>query len=411
VEGVPIVNKIHYRCLVTVTVILILYIAPVSGLEPVRTDKLDILAAEISPQPVRPGEELLIRVSVANYDDTTASNIDLKVEHQFPLILRFSEKEYGVKSISNNTFRIDRISSNGNVEINYNFLIDPKARTGTYHLTFSLSDDNNAVVTKTIAIKVEGTPAIALMNSSFSQSGISPGDTFFLYTTVASVGSGNAKNIHITLQIDDVPSLVAVNDNSAFIHTLDAGEEEQIDFELSLGKEAEITSYNIPIVISAVDDTESQNISSVETIGFDAKGKAKIDIANVKNNPTMPEKGNELTQIIRIENVGEGEARSVKVSLVGLDMSGTKEAFIGKLDADDDAPATFSFIPLKSGDQDYTALIEYEDDFGNHSLEQKLTMNVKGTSPYRVFLVIIILLVLGYAAYTFKDRLIKEKKE
>ena len=384
---------------------------PAFGLEQVRTDKLDILAAEVSPQPVRPGEELLVKVSVANYDDTTVSNIILDVENQFPLILRFSEKEYGVKSISNSSFRIDRISSNGNVEINYNFLIDPEARTGTYHVTFKLSDGNDVFVTRTISIEVEGTPEIALMNSSFSKTGISPGDDFILYTTVASVGSGNAKNIKISLQIDDVPGLVAINDNTAYIHTLDAGEEKEIAFELSLGKDAEITSYNIPISIRAVDDTESLNISSVETIGFDAKGKAKIDIANIKNDPVMPVKGTELTQIIRIENVGEGEARSVKVSLVGLDMSGTKEAFIGKLDANDDAPATFSFIPRKSGDQEYTALIEYEDDFGNYSIEQKLTMNATGTSPYRILLIIIVLLALGYMAYTFRDRLRIKKQE
>lgn len=354
---------------------------------------------------------MLVKVSVANYDDTTASNIILDVDNQFPLILRFSEKEYGVKSISNNSFRIDRISSNGNVEINYNFLIDPEARTGTYRVTFRLSDGNDVFVTRTISIEVEGKPAIALVNSSFSKTGISPGDDFILYTTVASVGSGNAKNIRINLLIDDVPDLVAVNDNSAFIHTLDAGEEKEIAFKLSLGKDAGITSYNIPISVTAVDDTESTNISSVETIGFDAKGKAKIDIANVKNNPTMPEKGEELTQIIRIENVGEGEARSVKVSIVDLDVSGAKEAFIGKLDANDDAPATFSFIPRKSGDQEYTALIEYEDDFGNHSVEQKLTMNVTGSSPYRTFLLIIVLLIAGYVAYTYKDRLGYKKQE
>ncbi len=384
---------------------------PVMAREQVRTDKLDILAAEVSPQPVRPGEELLVKVSVANYDDTTTTNIILDVENQFPLILRFSEKEYGVKSISNNSFRIDRISSNGNVEINYNFLIDPKARTGTYHVTFRLSDGNDIFVTRTISIKVEGTPAIALMNSSFSQSGISPGDSFFLNTTVASVGSGNAKNIRITLLLDDVPSLVAVKDNTAFIHTLDAGEEEQITFELSLGKDAEITSYNIPVSIIAVDDTENLDISSVETIGFDAKGRAKLDIANIKNDPTMPEKGKELTQMIRIENVGEGEARSVKVSILDLDVSGTKEAFIGKLDANDDAPATFSFIPRKSGDQEYTALIEYEDDFGKHSIEHKLTMGVKGSSPYQILLGIIVLSVVIFGAFSLKKRFKKETEE
>lgn len=381
------------------------------GLEPVRTDKLDIVAVDVSPQPVRPGEELLVKVSVANYDDTTARNVILEVENEFPLILKFSEKEYGVKSISNNTFRIDRISSNGNVQINYNFLIDPEALTGTYDITFKLSDSNGVIVTKTISIKVEGTPEIALMNSSFSSSGISPGDTFFLYTTVASVGSGNAKNIRISLQTDDVPYLVAVNGNTAFIHTLDAGEKKEVAFELSLGKNADITSYNIPIAITAVDDTEKLNISSVEKIGFEAKGRAKLDIANIKNDPTMPERGKDLTQTIRIENVGEGEARSVKVSLVGLDVFGTKEAFIGKLDANDDAPATFSFVPHKSGDQEYTALIEYEDDFGNYSIEHELTMSVKGSSPYQILLGLVVLLLIILGVFTLRKRYMKEKKK
>ncbi|MEZ5335680.1 MAG: hypothetical protein R2741_10780 [Methanolobus sp.] len=376
-----------------------------------RTNKLDILAAEVSPQPVRPGQELLVRVSVANYDDETANNVVLGVENQFPLILRFSEKEYGVKSISNSSFRIERISSNGNVEINYNFLIDPEARTGTYHVTFTLSDNDGVVVTKTLSVEIEGTPAIALMNSSFSREGISPGDTFFLNTTVASVGSGNAKDIRITLILDDIPALVAVQDNAEFIHTLDAGEEKQVSFKLSLSKDADITSYNIPISIEAVDDTESLDISSVETIGFEAKGRAKLDIANVKNDPVIPEKGNELTQIIRIENVGEGEARSVKVTLSGLKMSGTSEAFIGKLDANDDAPATFSFIPEKSGNQEYTALIEYEDDFGNHSIEQQLTMSVKGSSPFQILLVVIIIALIAFGAFTLKERLKKEDEK
>lgn len=388
-------------------------VMPASALEPVRTNKLDILAAEVSPQPVRPGQELLIRVSVANYDDDTANNVLLEVENPFPLILKYSEKEYGVKSISNSSFMIDRISSNGNVEINYKFLIDPEARTGTYQVTFMLSDNDDVVVTKTISVEVEGTPAIALMNSSFSQSGISPGDTFFLNTTVASVGSGNAKDIRVALMLDNIPSLVAVQDNAVFIHTLDAGEEKQVSFKLSLGKDADITSYNIPISIKAVDDTESINISSTELIGFEAKGKAKLDIANIKTDPAMPQRGQEVTQIIRIENAGEGEARSVKVSLEDIDISGTKEAFIGKLDSNDDAPATFTFIPWKSGDQEYTALIEYEDDFGNHSIEQKLSMNVEGTSPFRILLVLIILIVVAYGVFTYKDRLtdLMKKKE
>ena len=84
--------------------------------------------------------------------------------------------------------------------------------------------------------------------------------------------------------------------------------------------------------------------------------------------------------IVRLENVGEGEAHVVKAKLEGLEGSGNTNAFLGRLDKDDDAPAVFTFVPEKAGEQGVTLLVKYEDDFGEHQLSENLTLNVLGNN-------------------------------
>lgn len=84
--------------------------------------------------------------------------------------------------------------------------------------------------------------------------------------------------------------------------------------------------------------------------------------------------------ILRLENVGEGEARVVKAKLEGLEGSGNTNTFLGHLDKDDDAPAVFTFVPEKAGEQRVTLLVEYEDDLGEHQLNENLTLNVLGNN-------------------------------
>jgi len=108
--------------------------------------------------------------------------------------------------------------------------------------------------------------------------------------------------------------------------------------------------------------------------------------------------------ILRLENVGEGEARFVKARLEGLKGSGSTDAFLGRLEKDDDAPAVFTFIPEKSGEQNVTLLVEYEDDFGDHRLSEDLTFNVIRTGDTVIPLVLAAVLVVAAAFFYLKKK-------
>jgi hypothetical protein len=160
------------------------------------------------------------------------------------------------------------------------------------------------------------------MNSSISPQVITPGDEFILTTDVTSVGTGNSKNIRVSLELDQLPQILPLDDSSRFIQGLNSQESEVVSFRLKVAGDTEPTSYNIPIIITCTDETENESVTSSEVIGLDVQGKAKLTIANIKTDPLLGSVNEEMTLTIRIENAGKGDAKSVKVAIVDLPFPG-----------------------------------------------------------------------------------------
>jgi hypothetical protein len=138
---------------------------------------------------------------------------------------------------------------------------------------------------------------------------------------------------------------------------------------------------------------------------------AEIDIASSKTKPVLPKIGETTELTLRIENFGKGNAESVKVS-VDYPFAGTKEAFIGKLEPDEDGPAIFTFIPDKKGEFIVPISVYYKDDFGEQ--EYKTTFNLivlkKDLNIQNIiFTIIILLLIIGGIFYFFRVKKAQEK--
>ncbi|RZN33112.1 MAG: hypothetical protein EF813_11335 [Methanosarcinales archaeon] len=61
---------------------------------------------------------------------------------------------------------------------------------------------------------------------------------------------------------------------------------------------------------------------------------------------------------------------------IDIPFKGTRTAFLGKIEADDDAPCIFNFRATESGDIPYQAVISYEDDLGDHTTNVDLVLYV-----------------------------------
>jgi len=130
---------------------------------------------------------------------------------------------------------------------------------------------------------------------------------------------------------------------------------------------------------------------------------SELNVAYVKTEPIIPKIGEETTLTIRLENFGDGNANSVKAN-IDIPFFGIKDAFLGELESGDDSSAVFTIIPDKSGSIDYNLVVIYKDDFGEHTFNEKLKLNVQEDRNKNNILtivgIVLLLLLIGYLIYS-----------
>jgi len=402
-----------------ITLILALIAAPASATVISGDTRLEVEVAEITPNPARPGEDLLIKINIENTGNDPAENVKIGIEDIDPFIFKYStSKTYGSGTNTEKFFVIDQIRQRSKVELNFHFRVDSRATSGVYQLEFTIEEGgegNGASFSKRIPIRVEGNPDLVLVGTQIIPTGmvgsenpstdsLVPNQEFYIRTTVKNAGNGDAKNVRVMLDMNGSSPIVSLEDNVRFLEKLEAGSSENLSFRMLLGSNAEVQPYKLPLRITASNEAETLQIDKSQEIGINVLNQARINIASLKFDPEIPVKGQKVSMIVRLENVGEGEALFVKAKLEGLDASGSSSAFLGRLDKDDDAPAVFTFIPGKTGEQEVTLLVEYVDDFGQHQLSEDLTVNVINDSNSKIPLLIGVLVVLAVAVFFMKKK-------
>ena len=240
--------------------------------------------------------------------------------------------------------------------------VDPRAVSGAYDIEFRtrwLSNDQQRETNRTFKIMVRGIPQLAISNVTINPELISPQEAFDLAFSVSNEGTGIAREVQISAATGGLP-FVPVGSDTKIIKKLDPGESGRLSYRIQVKDRAEISSYSIPIKMDYKDEN-GKNISSQGFTGIEVLGKAKISIANIKTEPQNPVNGDLVSVTMRIENSGNGDAKSVKVS-INTPIKGTKIAFLGKIQPNDDAPAVFTLYTTESGDIPYSAVIEFEDE-------------------------------------------------
>jgi hypothetical protein len=126
-----------------VFILIIILICPsvtARGYSAPSNANLQILTAEINPQPARPGEDMFVKINIENYANEPAEYVVIELEEIFPFHLKYSSSECAVaKHNTNTTIIIPKISAYGSYEAMYFFTVDPLARSGEYELTFTIA--------------------------------------------------------------------------------------------------------------------------------------------------------------------------------------------------------------------------------------------------------------------------------
>jgi len=143
--------------------------------------------------------------------------------------------------------------------------------------------------------------------------------------------------------------------------------------------------------------------------------KAELSIASLKTDPVLPKKGETVELTMRIENTGDGTAKSVEVYM-DHPFQGLKQSFIGALDSDEDGPVILTFIVDEAGEFEFPVTISYKDDYGDNEIKTNVSLNVlkKKLNIGGIILTILIIAILGAGVYYFikikksKDKIIHQ---
>ncbi|MCX9084780.1 MAG: COG1361 S-layer family protein [Candidatus Methanoperedens sp.] len=382
------INQVGKSILFATAAILFL-IVPVNA-------EFAIVLEKLSPQPVEPGQDLMLSVMLIN-ENVDANGVRLFILPDSPIILKNEN---------------DRIINEGNI-IKYGAVvetyllhIDPRAVSGIYEVKFEahwISNDQQRETDRTFNVLVRGVPQLAISNITINPELISPQDTFNITFSISNEGTGIAREVQVSAATSGLP-FVPIGADTKIIKNLDPGESIPLNYRLLVKDKTLISSYSIPIKMEYKDEN-GKNTSSASFVGVKVLGDAELSIGNIKNEPQNPVKGDLVTITMRLENSGNGDAKSVKVNL-DIPFEGTKTAFLGKIKPDDDAPGVFTFYATQSGDIPYNASIEFEDDLGRHTVKEELALNVRDTNKNGIIIpVIVVVLVTGaFVFYRYRKK-------
>jgi hypothetical protein len=306
-----------------------------------------------------------------------------------------------VEVISGNYKRVGSIGPGQSIPIT--FLIRAPAKDGIYFPEIWIDVTDGQSVRQPIPVNVN--TQIALLKKPAITAwktvpvGVNPGEDFTTQVILENTGQSRADQI-VVLVNASTSSIALKTPNTYNIPQLLKGEKTTLDMIFSSDKKAPIGLNTVLLTLTYANADGTTN-RQTETLGINVKGKATIGIASLSTDPVRIKKGDPVSLIIRLENTGTDNANSVRAQ-IDLPLSGSKAAFVGKIEPNNDAPAVFSLQAGNPGTYTYNLTIDYQDDYGLHTQTQTLQLTVlDGDSSGLIIALVMILALAGGAAYWY----------
>ncbi|MDD1724704.1 MAG: S-layer protein [Methanospirillum sp.] len=224
---------------------------------------------------------------------------------------------------------------------------------------------------------------------------VTPGENCMAEITVENTGLTRASDISVLVN-STTKSLIPSTQGRYYIEHLDPGEKTDLSLTFATDKQTPLGINPVQIGIT-YRTPDGRTEKQTEILGIPIKGKAEIAVSSLSTDPVRPGPGSVFTLVSRVENTGTDRAISVKSSLESP-FSGTREAFIGSIDTDSDAPAIFYLQATREGIIPVNLTISYEDDYGSHTINESASVMVYGSSGMMLPVIVLILIISGAGA-------------
>lgn len=400
------------RYLLILLVLILFFIDPLSADNPT----VMVTGYSIAPDVVMPGDTATITVSLANTANqaskTASSSIGTGSQASQSDSVTVPVNAF-IESATLKTSDFQIINgwyeSIGEIgpgqSANLTFFVKAPAASGLYFPEIWIRIRNSESVKYPVPVNVNSPyallkqPSLKVTRSVPEQ--VSPGSLFDLGVEIENEGQSAAHDLIVTVNTQD-HSISSLSSEQFFIRALSPGEKRNLNLSFETDKNIPLGISQFPVTINYL-SADGTKRSQTAQIGVRIQGKGELGISKYQITPQQPGVGDVISLIVRIENTGTDDAKSVRAS-VNIPFSGMKDAFIGTIEPNNDAPAVFNLKATKSGDIPYTLKVTFHDDYGDHEISQPLSLSVDEKNGSWVYLIILLLILSGAGLYLYKRR-------
>jgi len=394
------------RLLLPVVLLLMLPLiaAPVTAADPT----VIVSDYTVTPAVLMPGDTGTITITIKNTAQaaTEKENTGIVMGNTFAstkstdinvFIENVHLDENGIDVLNDDFDRVGELGPGQSVPVT--FVIRAPAKAGIYfpEAWIDVRDGRSTrypvLVNVNTDIATQKKPSLAIAKSLPAP--VAPGDDIAADLVIGNTGLTRAGDISIIVN-PTVKSIALTSTGRYYIASLDPGETSTINLRFASDRNTPvgINPVSLAITYNNIDGTTERQ---TETLGIPFKGRAEIAVSSVTTDPVRPVPGSPFTLVVRVENTGTDRATSVRASL-DSGFAGTKEAFIGSIDKDSDAPAIFYLQATKDGTVPAEIAITYNDDYGSHTVNETTTVMTAPASPLPLVIALVAILCAGAGA-------------
>lgn len=228
---------------------------------------------------------------------------------------------------------------------------------------------------------------------------VTPGLPFDIRIDLTNEGDARAHDISLSVNTPD-QSVSSLTPEQFYIRDIGPGDSSFLNLSFVTDTDIPIGILQIPLTLR-FRTTDSTLHEQEAEIGVLVLGKGEPGVSKYQLTPQEIRVGDTFSLILRIENTGSGDAKSVRVSL-DIPFDGITEAFVGTIEPDKDAPAVFTLTATQAGEIPYNLTIRYTDDYGTHTTTEPLVLQARDRDGNGIIILLVLIFLAGAAAVAYK---------
>ncbi|WAC04886.1 MAG: S-layer protein [Methanoregula sp.] len=367
-----------------------------------------ITGYKVTPAVMMPGDTGTIEITIMNTASGASITEKTGVSEDNPVLTKTTDINVYVETIRLEGRGVDVLSDTFNrvgdlgpgQSFPITFLIRAPAQAGIYFPEVRIDTKGGRSTRYPVPVNVNTQIAVAklavLGTAMTIPDAVRPGEQAAVRLDL--VNSGESAAERIIARIGNASTSVTPKDAGMYyISSIAAGRSEPIDITLITDRKAATGIATVPVTIQYY-TIDGIRHTEYATINLLIQGQAEIGIASIETSPERIVSGQPFNLIIRVENAGTGDAKSVNAR-IDLPFSGTREAFLGKIKPGNDAPALFRLSGAPSGDHPYSVTIAYNDEWGDHTMTHPLSLPVAPSDYTGLVIGLVILALLAGGAW------------